>query len=262
MIRNFSFDVSEMTKFAARDYEDVLQCFLPAIEGLFTDEQHRRISALVFTFAKWHTLAKLRMHTESTLQVLELETRVLAQRLRLFQQFIAIEFPLILEISAEFEVQKRREIRAAAARNIPLTKELTKEVKHLHLNTPKFYALGNYPQAIQMFGTTDSYSTRIGELKHRRVKARARRTNQNDIARGIATIKHQETRLIAQARALENLEHQPRRSTAHLSSESAQTERVLADAHHRIAHKSGRVRFIDFFHEHKADPAINVMSQK
>ncbi|KAG8703791.1 hypothetical protein FRC08_002631 [Ceratobasidium sp. 394] len=256
-IRKFSFDVSEMTKFAARDYEDVLQCFLPAIEGLFTGGQHRRISALVFTFAKLHALAKLRMHTESTLQSLELETRVLGQRLRLFQQFLATEFPSVLETTAEFEVRKRREIRAAAARNTPLTKELTKEVKHLNLNTPKFYALGDYPQAIRTFGTTDSYSTQIGELEHRRVKARARRTNQNDIARGIATIERRETRLIAQARALEDLERQPRRSTTRPSSESEQTERISTDVHHHIAHKGERVRFIDFLHEHKEDPAIN-----
>ncbi|KAG9080478.1 hypothetical protein FRC06_006529 [Ceratobasidium sp. 370] len=242
-IRKFSFDVSEMTKFAACDYEDVLQCCIPTIEGLFTDEQQQRISVLIFTFAKWHALAKLRTHTESTLRALELETRT--------------EFPSVLETSTEFEVRKRREIRAAAARNSPLTKELTKEVKHLNLNTPKFYALGDYPEAIRMFGTTDSFSTQIGELEHRRVKARARRTNQNDVARGIATIERRETRLIAQARALEDLEHQTRRGTALPSSESSETERISAEAHHHIAHKGERVRFIDFFHEHKTDPAIN-----
>ncbi|KAG8697132.1 hypothetical protein FRC09_008057 [Ceratobasidium sp. 395] len=254
-IRKFSFDVSEMTKFAARDYEDVLQCCLPAIEGLFTQEQYQRISKLIFTFAKWHALAKLRMHTESTLRALDSETTALGRRLRIFQKYSSVEFPSVVETNAEFEARKRREIRAAATRNTPSTKEFTKEPKHFNLNTPKFHSLGDFPKAIRLFGSTDSYSTQIGELEHRRVKARARRTNQNNIAWGVATIERREAHLLAQARSLANFERQSRSSITP-SSQLRPDEHLPTDIHHHIAHKGDRIRFIDFFHEHKTDPAI------
>ncbi|KAJ3724782.1 hypothetical protein C8R42DRAFT_640705 [Lentinula raphanica] len=42
--------------------------------------------------------------------------------------------------------------------------------KLFNLNTYKFHALGDYPWTIRTFGTTDSYSTQLSELEHRRVK--------------------------------------------------------------------------------------------
>ncbi|KAF8164087.1 hypothetical protein BJ912DRAFT_803408, partial [Pholiota molesta] len=42
--------------------------------------------------------------------------------------------------------------------------------KILNLLTVKFHFLGDYVQYIRLFGTSDSYSTQLGELAHRLVK--------------------------------------------------------------------------------------------
>jgi hypothetical protein len=136
------------------------KCCIPCIEGLFTDQQYNKISKLIFTFAKWHALAKLRVHTESTLEALDSETSALGLRLRIFQRWTAAEFPSVVETNAEFEARKRRETRKAMALGLPVP-EFAKEPKEHSLSTYKLHALGDYVKAIRRFGTTDSYSTQI-----------------------------------------------------------------------------------------------------
>ena len=71
-IRRFHNNASAMKKLAARDFEDLLQCALPAFEGLFATRAHNTaIQDLVFTLAEWHANAKLRLHTTATLATLE-----------------------------------------------------------------------------------------------------------------------------------------------------------------------------------------------
>ena len=63
-----------------------------------------------------------------------------------------------------------KEEAARGRRNVALTtqagasKELSRPRKllcTLNLNTYKFHSLGDYPEAIRQFGTTDSYSTQL-----------------------------------------------------------------------------------------------------
>ncbi|KAF7800213.1 hypothetical protein EIP86_011460, partial [Pleurotus ostreatoroseus] len=51
--------------------------------------------------------------------------------------------------------------------------------KVFNLSTYKLHALGDYPDTIPAFGTTDNYSTQTGELEHRHVKRFYSRTNRN-----------------------------------------------------------------------------------
>ncbi|KAG8716738.1 hypothetical protein FRC08_008905 [Ceratobasidium sp. 394] len=137
------------------------------------------------------------------------------------------------------------------AQNISLTKQFSKEPKSLNINTYKFHALGDVVKGIRLFGSTNSYTTQIGELEHRRVTARAQRTNRNDIACGLATLEYREAFLIAQAQQLENLERQPwPGSSTSFGLESKQVEKAPASVHHHIAYTGERVRFIDFLDEH------------
>ncbi|KAG8958343.1 hypothetical protein FRC05_009001, partial [Tulasnella sp. 425] len=78
-IRKFIYNVSELKQLAARDFEDILQCAIPAFEGLFPEPIDCKIQELLFVLADWHSLAKLRLHTDSTLGQLEAATRVLGQ---------------------------------------------------------------------------------------------------------------------------------------------------------------------------------------
>ncbi|KAF8594348.1 hypothetical protein BDV93DRAFT_611903 [Ceratobasidium sp. AG-I] len=261
-IRKFSFDVSAMTKFAARDYEDVLQCCIPCFEGLFTPEQYTRISVLIFTLARWHALAKLRMHTESTLDALDWQTTLVGLRLRRFQDSQAKLFPSVVETEAEFEARKRRTTRAALARGVLPPETFEKQPRLYSLSTYKLHALGDYVRAIKLFGTSDSYSTQIGELEHRRAKARARRTNQINIEQGIATLDRREAHLNTRAKALDTAlgtsvqPLQPNVQVPSLDRDSELQEGIPLDEHHHIGVRGTTVRFIDFFASHKNDPAV------
>ncbi|OBZ68473.1 hypothetical protein A0H81_11674 [Grifola frondosa] len=65
-IRRFSSNCSELKQLAAHDYEDILQmqCSIPAFEGLLPEPHNKVLMDLLFVFAQWHGLAKLRMHTD------------------------------------------------------------------------------------------------------------------------------------------------------------------------------------------------------
>ncbi|EDR09226.1 uncharacterized protein LACBIDRAFT_296661 [Laccaria bicolor S238N-H82] len=83
-ICRFSDNASAMKKLAARNYEDLLQCAIPVFEGLLPEPYNTAILDLLFTCAEWHALAKLRLHTETTLGWLEQSTTDPRQQLRRF----------------------------------------------------------------------------------------------------------------------------------------------------------------------------------
>ena len=60
------------------------QCVIPVFDGLLNDEDHATVLDLLFELATWHALAKLHLHTDSTLQSLEGSTTRLGQALRKF----------------------------------------------------------------------------------------------------------------------------------------------------------------------------------
>ena len=70
VIRRFTNNVSEMKQLAAQDYEDLLQCSIPVFKGLLDEPHNKCIMKLLYQTAEWHTLGKLRMHTDNTLEQL------------------------------------------------------------------------------------------------------------------------------------------------------------------------------------------------
>ena len=99
-IRRFNANASAMKKLAARDFEDLLQvqitfhfaaklltnykCAIPVFEGLLPKKHDRIIQKLLFELSTWHGLAKLRLHTETTVNALETSTTRLGQILPKF----------------------------------------------------------------------------------------------------------------------------------------------------------------------------------
>src|SRR5438477_7771260 len=94
---------------AARNYEDFLQvmyryvmhsmfltiaiqCAIPVFHGLLPEPHNTKIVRLLFTFSHWHGLAKLCMHTEMTLQILNVATTDLGAQLHAFQSDTCINF--------------------------------------------------------------------------------------------------------------------------------------------------------------------------
>lgn len=115
---------------------------------------------LLFELATWHGFAKLRLHTESTLQSFEQSTSRLGQILRRFCSTTCEAFHTQDLPSEEAAGARRR-----AANKNHLSKQKAKspstKVRKLNLKTFKLHALGHYVAAIRMYGTADSYSTQL-----------------------------------------------------------------------------------------------------
>ena len=78
-----------MKKLAACNFEDLLQvqtlhfavklltnykCAIPVFKGLLPKKHNRIIQKLLFKLSIWHGLAKLRLHTEMTVNALKTST--------------------------------------------------------------------------------------------------------------------------------------------------------------------------------------------
>lgn len=76
-IRRFVGNMADMKKLGARDLEDLTQCSIPVFEGLLPEPFNSTLMDLLWDLATWHALAKLRMHTSSTIVHLERVTTAL-----------------------------------------------------------------------------------------------------------------------------------------------------------------------------------------
>jgi hypothetical protein len=117
-IRKFPHNVADMKKLAARDFEDILQvsrinkiahvwglhypqCAIPCFEGLLPSPFNETILDLLFISAYWHSLGKLRMHTDSSLEVFDIITVAFGQKMRSFAEETCKEFET-METDKEF----------------------------------------------------------------------------------------------------------------------------------------------------------------
>ena len=127
--------------------------------------------ALLFTCAYWHRLAKLHMHTDETLTLLDTVTEHLGQRLRRFQLKTCDAFNT-QELKREAERRQHRaqenlknlQGRSTATVAAPMP-HASQRPKTFNLQTYKPHALGDYSSSIRMYGTTDSYSTEPASSK-------------------------------------------------------------------------------------------------
>lgn len=128
---------------------------------------------LLFELATWHALAKLRLHTTSTLDALENSTTRLGFIIRKFASTTCEEF-VTTELASEEAARGRRKAAKAKKKGEgDKSKSQTKRGKQratssgpvrqrkLNLSSYKMHALGDYAKAIRMFGTTDGISSQI-----------------------------------------------------------------------------------------------------
>jgi len=123
---------------------------------------NKRLLKLLYRTAEWHGFAKLRVHTQSTLDRLEWLTNELGCLMRGFRNLTCSKFEtkaLDREVEVQMRAQKRR-AQSAKSSGVSASKSAQRK-KILNLFTPKFHALGDYVHNIRMFGTTDSYSTQL-----------------------------------------------------------------------------------------------------
>ncbi|KAG9110206.1 hypothetical protein FRC07_008220, partial [Ceratobasidium sp. 392] len=203
-IRPFSQDVSDMTRPAARNYEDILQCIIPVVEGLLPHSIEGRILTLLYVLAQWHGLAKLRRHTSVSLTALRHTTTRLGHELREFQSYTSeLE---VYETAKEHAARQQRarkkaRPRAALDRNSEAADldepapDIGRRRKYFTLDTIKFHVLGDHPDSVESVGTSDSISTQTGELLHRHDKRNYTRTNGRDYLSQMGKIQRITSRL-------------------------------------------------------------------
>ncbi|KAJ3710014.1 hypothetical protein C8R42DRAFT_543853, partial [Lentinula raphanica] len=162
-IRLFSNNASEMKRLAARDFEDLLQCSIPVFEGLIDDTaENRRLMKLLYRAAEWHALAKLRMHTQQTLEYMEMRTREFGKIMRDFGTFCEKNYNTF-ETNREREARTRRASGKATKPDAPASSTATgsRRKKLLNLFTYKWHGMMDYVWFIKWMGPTDSYSTQL-----------------------------------------------------------------------------------------------------
>jgi hypothetical protein len=121
------------------------------------------IQDLLFTLAYWHGLAKLRLHTDTTLDKLKGVTTELGRQLRHFTNVTCAAFTTV-ELPREEAARGRRYAKKAAiaaesGAAAPPPTAAGRKRKIFNMFTYKGHSLGDYFRTIRFFGTVDSYST-------------------------------------------------------------------------------------------------------
>lgn len=160
------------------------QCSIPVFDGLLPEPHNKHLLSLLFTLAHWHALAKLRQHTDSTLEILTSSTNQLGLGLRAFKSKTCSNFET-QELQREIAARGRRQSKGKAA-SIKMNSggvsaetqgkktstrlkgkgaktvvqgHIARRRKSLNLKTYKNHSLDDYAMIIRRYGTTDSYST-------------------------------------------------------------------------------------------------------
>ncbi|KAJ3768980.1 hypothetical protein FB446DRAFT_813657 [Lentinula raphanica] len=159
---------------------------IPVFEGLFPAHD-AEIRKLLFDLSSVHGFAKLRLHSDLSLEMLDDHITELGRSLRTFQKKVSPSYKT-KELPKETSSRQRRK---TANKSASSTSRKGKQKagnndhgnssepkpKLFNLSTYKIHVLGYYVRFIRRVGTTDGYTTQTGELEHRRVKRFYARTN-------------------------------------------------------------------------------------
>jgi len=136
---------------------------MPVFEGLLPPRHNEIVLDLLFELATWHAFARLRVHTDSTLDMFQVSTKSLTAAVRRFIREMCESY-MTQELPKETAARGRRTAALTAKRGGRTTKGKTSAApkgKKFNLETYKYHALADYPETIQMFGTADNYNTQI-----------------------------------------------------------------------------------------------------
>lgn len=135
-------------------------------DGLLPKKHDKIVQKLLFELNTWHSLAKLRLHTETTVKDLENSTTRLGTILRKFQRNVCSAYETY-DLPSEEAVRVRRKAKKALQsqsakkkRIQPSTlKKTPRRQRTFNLNTYKTHSLGSYARAIRLHGSTDNYNS-------------------------------------------------------------------------------------------------------
>ncbi|KIM61801.1 hypothetical protein SCLCIDRAFT_25468 [Scleroderma citrinum Foug A] len=123
--------------------------------------------------------------------------------------------------------------------------------KSFNILTYKFHALGDYSRSIQMFGTTDSYTTQTGELAHHMIKKFYRHTNKRDVATALTKQERRRTRIQRQLG-----DHTSKEMSLDTLSPDGMEESLTEYHHVMHALPCNAFNLASFLRENESDPAI------
>ena len=128
--------------------------------GLLPKPHNDGVLKLLFRLKHWHGLAKLRMHTDNTLCMLESVTDEVGKEIRQFVYETCSAYTT-RELKHETECCMRAEVckTGGALASHPTEGSGGRQAKTLSLCTYKLHALGDYAAHIRLFGTMDLFST-------------------------------------------------------------------------------------------------------
>jgi hypothetical protein len=169
------------------------QCIIPVFDGLLPEPHNSSILRLLFTCTHWHGLAKLRIHTDSTLRILDEVTVSTGTEFHAFTAKTCAAFDT-RELSREVDARKRRELKKSREKSTSNGQSMLGDQiasgnhvirdgqpaftratsvpgstdrrghngpkrRKFNLTVYKYHALGDYAKTIRRLGTTDSFST-------------------------------------------------------------------------------------------------------
>jgi hypothetical protein len=140
------------------------KCAIPVFDGLLPKKHDRIVRKLLFELSTWHGLAKLRLHTETTVTDLEHSTTRLGKVLREFKKEVCGAYATT-ELPSEEAARIRRKASAAKKLGVqvvqpaPAAAPQSRRHRTFNLSTYKLHALGHYPTAIRLYGSSDNFNS-------------------------------------------------------------------------------------------------------
>lgn len=89
------------------------QCAIPTFEGLLPSPHNEIVMTLLYRLAEWHALAKLCMHTDNTLCLMDSLTTILGRELRRFRQIVCSAY-FTKDLPKEHAARERKKQRDQA----------------------------------------------------------------------------------------------------------------------------------------------------
>lgn len=129
---------------------------MPAFEGLLPLRHNQTVADLLFELVNWHALAKLRMHTQVTVDIFKACTSHMYAAVRVFARHTCEEIETH-ELQKEANARARRQGQGARGKQ---TTTGRKTVKFGTWKTYKYHVLADSPQYVERSGPLETTSTR------------------------------------------------------------------------------------------------------
>jgi len=140
------------------------QCTLPVFEGILPRPHNKLVQDLIFMLCMWHALAKLRLHTSTTLKHLQTMTKELGKILQSFAKTTRTDFETTDLLCEQAARARRHAAKDSTKRTGGASTKKTSPgatCRFFNLLTYKLHSLGDYFWAILMYGSMDNYSMQV-----------------------------------------------------------------------------------------------------